>query len=476
MWRLFPFSGKMAEREGNRVEVTIHPLPPPQQQQQHNDDDQNSLYHHLYSSPDPLHPSCTSSPPFNDKSRAKLTPLPLTLMTPDYSPPPAANALLPQWKRVLYRIDPIIVMLVKWALIALIVLFCSAVVFGVFYSGLTYKKKGSSSSSEVVINGITCESPFGSILGVAYGNVFGYSNCNDTFVSTEYAYIPVPLSSLSATTTATTTNMRSGNKSHGSSPMKKEEGEKVEKLFTGLKWQCVEFARRFWILQGSNGGSSSAATSLSPDHLQVVSSSLTPQSSPPAIFGSVDGAADIWFLLDSVTLVENRTRVIPLKKYPNGLSVLQGGTMPREKDLLIYARREGDFPYGHVAVIVEVVMGFPWVLSSSSSMMRRRRMEAGVAAGNSSFQHNNINTGDGDGGNASCVRKEATPQALRDDGEGTAQRIGVVRVAEQNWLSTIWTASVYHNYTREISLSYDHRHSSYILEDPEGIVLGWVRY
>ncbi|ESL11756.1 D-alanyl-glycyl endopeptidase-like protein [Trypanosoma rangeli SC58] len=93
---------------------------------------------------------------------------------------------------------------------------------------------------------------------------------------------------------------------------------------SGIKWQCVEFARRYWMLRGSP---------------------------VPASFATVEGAADIW-ALTSVQLLNGSTA--PLLKYANGVSVRAGGSAPRIGDLLIYPRQGNGFPYGHVAVVVSV--------------------------------------------------------------------------------------------------------------------------
>eukprot|EP00796_Vickermania_ingenoplastis_P010598 gene10598-7362_t len=275
---------------------------------------------------------------------------------------------IPAWKQFLLRFDPAVMTAIKWAGSSLMILFCVAVVFGIFYSGFTYKNPRLAND---------CETPFGTILGVSNG-VFGYSNCNDAFVSSDSFNITV----------------------QGVEGM----------LVSGLKWQCVEYARRYWMLQG------------------------TPE---PAIFGNVEGAADIWNL-KSVSLLTIPAATVPLRKFRNNGSVQLGDAPPAKKDLLIYDRREGDFPYGHVAVIVDVVLD-----PAASSQLQ---------------QHDNAG-----GGAALEARLSEAPR-----------RCGSIRVAEQNWASVQWQGPS-HNYTREIPLLYDLRTLGYIVDDPDGPIIGWSR-
>lgn len=89
-------------------------------------------------------------------------------------------------------------------------------------------------------------------------------------------------------------------------------------VYTGVKWMCVEFARRFWFVKYG------------------------------VTFGSVETAADMWAETKSAGKPNGESRgVVPRE---NG-----GSTKPRRGDLLIYDRAERDFlGAGHVAVIVEV--------------------------------------------------------------------------------------------------------------------------
>ena len=122
-----------------------------------------------------------------------------------------------------------------------------------------------------------CVSPYGKVLGTSKRGVEAYSNCQSDCV----IYEP---------------NHWKG-------------------TYTGIKWQCVEYARR-WLL--INKG---------------------------AIYGDVDIAADIWNNIDYLTEVATN-RVIPIESYLNGSK-----QPPQVGDLLIYAKAFNDT--GHVAVVID---------------------------------------------------------------------------------------------------------------------------
>lgn len=122
-----------------------------------------------------------------------------------------------------------------------------------------------------------CKTPYGEVLGVGPGNVPAYSNCSAGCV------------------------VFSPNKSEGT--------------YTGIKWQCVEFARR-WLLVNQG-----------------------------VVYGDVDIAADIWGLT-SVTRIKDKAE-LKLSSYPNGSE-----KPPEVGDLLIYTKEY--LKTGHVAVIAKV--------------------------------------------------------------------------------------------------------------------------
>lgn len=123
-----------------------------------------------------------------------------------------------------------------------------------------------------------CEVGFGEVLGISPAGIEAYSNCNNQCVN------PAP--------------------------------NFVNQIFTGIKWQCVEYARR-WLLQ--NYG---------------------------LIYGDVDVAADIWQL--------THTHTPDGKNHSLFKNVLNGDQHHRIQrgDLLIYAR--SFLGTGHVAVVLNV--------------------------------------------------------------------------------------------------------------------------
>lgn len=123
-----------------------------------------------------------------------------------------------------------------------------------------------------------CVTPFSQVLGTAPGNVRAYSNCNAGCVF----FSP---------------NTEGG-------------------IYTGIKWQCVEFARR-WLL----------------DNMGVV-------------YGDVDIASDIWSKIEVVSRVAD--------KHQLSLIAFENGSVepPKVGDLLIYSKEY--LNTGHVAVITDV--------------------------------------------------------------------------------------------------------------------------
>lgn len=123
----------------------------------------------------------------------------------------------------------------------------------------------------------SCVTPYGVVLGMTADGVKSYSNCQAQCV----VFDP----------------------------------NQIEGTYTGIKWQCVEFARR-WLIQ--NRGMT---------------------------FGDVDVAADIW-ALNALTRLSDQSPV-PLKTYENGAT-----QRPRRGDLLIYAREY--LGTGHAAIVLSV--------------------------------------------------------------------------------------------------------------------------
>ena len=123
-----------------------------------------------------------------------------------------------------------------------------------------------------------CASPYGEILGESPRRIKAYSNCQSSCV----IYQP---------------NQWNG-------------------TYTGIKWQCVEYARR-WLLVNTG-----------------------------TVFGDVDIAADMWNKIDYLTDVKTKKRV-PLVTHLNGST-----QAPEVGDLLIYAKAYKDT--GHVAVVTGI--------------------------------------------------------------------------------------------------------------------------
>jgi glutathionylspermidine amidase/synthetase len=139
-------------------------------------------------------------------------------------------------------------------------------------------------TGQSTISGNGTNAPFGTITGYASTNVPAYSNGNESYISNDYYYL------------------------YG--------------VYTGMKWQCVEYARRWLFLRKG------------------------------CVFDSVDGAADMWAQLNTVQRVIDQ-QCFSLKQYPNG-----SPDPPKNESLIIYSRSGVDMPFGHVAVIVDVLPGF----------------------------------------------------------------------------------------------------------------------
>jgi hypothetical protein len=166
-------------------------------------------------------------------------------------------------------------------------------------------------------DGYTCGLPYGATVGVSHG-VPAFSNCNGSYAS------------MVSSTSVIGCRVAAGPLIAVNADLCKDGTEsRTVFIYTGMKWQCVEYARRFLVA--------------------VVG----------VTFGDVDGAADIW-PLNQTEVVFNATPgtaggkppLSPFESHGNGVSAM----VPRLGDLLIYARQGGsdDMPYGHVAAVVDV--------------------------------------------------------------------------------------------------------------------------
>ena len=124
-----------------------------------------------------------------------------------------------------------------------------------------------------------CVTPYGDVLGKTKNNITAYSNCQSTCV----VFNP----------------------------------EKHNGTYTGIQWQCVEYARR-WLL--INHG---------------------------VVYGDVDYAVDIWDKIDSYRRVSDG-RQLATRNIVNGSAL-----PPQAGDLLVYARAMFGGT-GHVAVVISV--------------------------------------------------------------------------------------------------------------------------
>ena len=97
---------------------------------------------------------------------------------------------------------------------------------------------------------------------------------------------------------------------------------KNKKLFSGIQWQCVEYARRYLITK-----------------LGVT-------------FSSVDGAEDV-FALKTVESTETGKKY-KFKTFKNNLNCRRKNNMPKVNDVIIWARNNSDTPFGHIAVILKI--------------------------------------------------------------------------------------------------------------------------
>ena len=123
-----------------------------------------------------------------------------------------------------------------------------------------------------------CVVKFGEHVGTSSSNVTAYSNCNNRCVN------PTP--------------------------------NFVAKVYTGIKWQCVEYARR-WLLVNEG-----------------------------VVYGDVDIAADIWNL--EYVYTPDKQKRFALRGIVNGSSDKE----PQRGDLLIYS--SAFYGTGHVAVVLQV--------------------------------------------------------------------------------------------------------------------------
>lgn len=162
----------------------------------------------------------------------------------------------------------------------------------------TIKRENDNKQKENVVR--PCDSPFGSFNGCV-GGVPAHSNCNSYHASFEDHFINV---------TDSATNRTALN------------------VFTGMRYQCVEFSRRF--------------LASSP----ILGKYVT--------FEAIDGASDI-FPLTNVSSVFDSDEIYEFETHVNGKP---NNSPPKFGDLVIYPKQGtyDDFPFGHVSVVTFVDM------------------------------------------------------------------------------------------------------------------------
>ena len=228
-----------------------------------------------------------------------------------------------------------------------------------------------------------CGSPFGTVLGSVHG-VTAYSNCNDQHISEE-------------------DHVWTG---------KVPEMPGVVTTVTGMKWQCVEFARRYLTVKYG------------------------------VTFGDVVGAVDMW-RFTSVHKVNDPESRLNLGRYRNHDDA---DHYPANGSLVIWPIQK-HMPFGHVAVVVDVIEDLEPAPSSGS-----------------------------DAGSDSPSSSSDVPVRSNDDGENVEvkpRRVARVRIGDQNYASTPWAQK---GWLRELILeTYDGVYFG--LRDPDGFrILGWRTY
>ncbi|WP_245232744.1 CHAP domain-containing protein [Thiorhodococcus minor] len=161
-----------------------------------------------------------------------------------------------------------------------------------------------------------CETPFGARIGIADG-VEARSNCTSTCLRLDFSFV---------------------DPSSGEIRVAKKSPDPERLEYAGVTYQCVEYARRWWIRNLS----------------------LT--------FGDVPTAADIFDLTQGLRLPGREP--VPLGRSLNGA----GKRAPKRGDLVIYGPDPTDpeWRFGHVAVVVGVNPGQGWVELAEENYDNRR--------------------------------------------------------------------------------------------------------
>ncbi len=143
-----------------------------------------------------------------------------------------------------------------------------------------------------------CITDFGDVLGEV-DDAVGYSNCQSICIKPEYSFMNLKTKEIT---------------------IHSEDPKKEDLHYIGVIHQCVEYARKWWML--NNG----------------------------ITFGSIDSAFEIIYLTQGKNIYDN-------SNFPLGRSINGSATRaPIRGDLIIYAadRNNPNWRHGHVAVVIEV--------------------------------------------------------------------------------------------------------------------------
>ena len=194
-------------------------------------------------------------------------------------------------------------------------------------------------------------------------------------------------------------------------------------IFSGMRWECLEYARRFYICHFN------------------------------ATFDSLSGADKLWDLSSLVCV--RRGIPLELEKYPNGST----SHPPQVGDMLVYPRLfpEADCPYGHVSIVVSVHLIDVDEKDEENEMKRH-------AAGDD-------NEGEGEADDTCAVVASTRPPTAAASAD--EQLIGWVCIAEQNWDNCRWT---HVRYARRLALTCSIDRGYYRVWDCKPYrAVGWIR-
>ncbi len=157
-----------------------------------------------------------------------------------------------------------------------------------------------------------CSSPYGSVIG-RYNNVTAFSNCNDNCINWDDSGV---------SWTRNLTGL-------------------ARDVFVGIRWQCVEYARRYLIINYNSA------------------------------FTSIDSAFQIFNLTEVNDLTTNEG-TFEFRTFPNGDS-----TPPEIGDLIISPEKPG-YPVGHVAVVSEVDLKAGYVALAEQNFFNKQWENSGA--------------------------------------------------------------------------------------------------